>query len=100
MNTTSQPEEYDLLVLGSGEAGKFLGWTLARKGMKAAVVERKDIGGLVPQHRLPTQQECHPECQGRLALPAKRGIRNHEGQLENRHDSRAGAQAQDGLRPG
>src|SRR6266436_9963967 len=32
--TTSQPEEYDLLVLGSGEAGKYIAWTLARNGMQ------------------------------------------------------------------
>jgi pyruvate/2-oxoglutarate dehydrogenase complex dihydrolipoamide dehydrogenase (E3) component len=49
MNTQkSKLEGYDLLVLGSGEAGKFLAWTLAKKGMKAAVIERKDIGGSCP----------------------------------------------------
>jgi len=32
--TNSKPEEYDLLVLGSGEAGKYIAWTLAKKGMK------------------------------------------------------------------
>jgi pyruvate/2-oxoglutarate dehydrogenase complex dihydrolipoamide dehydrogenase (E3) component len=49
MNTQKlKPEEYDLLVLGSGEAGKFLAWTLAKKGMKAAVIERKYVGGSCP----------------------------------------------------
>jgi pyruvate/2-oxoglutarate dehydrogenase complex dihydrolipoamide dehydrogenase (E3) component len=49
MNTQKlKPEEYDLLVLGSGEGGKFLAWTLAKKGMKAAVIERKYIGGSCP----------------------------------------------------
>jgi pyruvate/2-oxoglutarate dehydrogenase complex dihydrolipoamide dehydrogenase (E3) component len=33
---TNQPEEYDLVVLGSGEAGKYLAWTLAKKGMSQA----------------------------------------------------------------
>ena len=46
--TGSQPEEYDFLVLGSGVAGKLTAWTPAKKGMKAAVVERKYIGGACP----------------------------------------------------
>jgi pyruvate/2-oxoglutarate dehydrogenase complex dihydrolipoamide dehydrogenase (E3) component len=41
MNTPTQPEEHDLLVPGSGEAGKYLSWTLAKQGMKTAVIERK-----------------------------------------------------------
>ena len=42
------PEEYDVLVLGSGEAGKYIAWTLAKKGMRTAVIERKCIGGSCP----------------------------------------------------
>jgi len=45
---TPQPEEYDLLVLGSGEGGKYVAWTLAKKGMRTAVIERKYIGGSCP----------------------------------------------------
>src|SRR3989442_14972358 len=41
-------EEYDLLILGSGAAGKLLSWTLAKKGMKTVVVERKYVGGSCP----------------------------------------------------
>jgi len=41
-------EEYDLLILGSGAAGKLISWTLAKKGMRTAVVERKYIGGSCP----------------------------------------------------
>jgi flavin-dependent dehydrogenase len=37
----THPEEYDVVVLGSGEAGKYIAWTLARKGMRAIVIERK-----------------------------------------------------------
>ena len=44
----SSPEQYDLLILGSGAAGKLLSWTMARKGMKVAVIERKYIGGSCP----------------------------------------------------
>jgi pyruvate/2-oxoglutarate dehydrogenase complex dihydrolipoamide dehydrogenase (E3) component len=57
---TSQPEEYDLLVLGSGEAGKYIAWTLARKGMKTAVIERKYIGGSCPNIAcLPSKNVIH-----------------------------------------
>src|SRR6266516_668981 len=57
---TSQPEEYDLLVLGSGEAGKYVAWTLARKGMKTAVIERKYVGGSCPNIAcLPSKNVIH-----------------------------------------
>ena len=42
------PEDYDVVVLGSGEAGKYLAWTLAKEGMRAVVIERKYIGGSCP----------------------------------------------------
>ena len=41
-------EKYDILVVGSGEAGKYLGWTMAGEGHRTAVVERKLIGGSCP----------------------------------------------------
>jgi pyruvate/2-oxoglutarate dehydrogenase complex dihydrolipoamide dehydrogenase (E3) component len=44
----SHPEEYDVVVLGRGEAGKYLAWTLAKKGMRVVVIERKYIGGSCP----------------------------------------------------
>ena len=34
-------ENYQNLVIGSGEAGKVLAWNLAKKGQKTAVVERR-----------------------------------------------------------
>src|SRR5215813_8993823 len=47
-STTFQTERYDLLVLGSGEAGKYIAWTMASAGKKAAVIERHYIGGSCP----------------------------------------------------
>ncbi|HUJ09864.1 MAG TPA: FAD-dependent oxidoreductase [Verrucomicrobiae bacterium] len=53
-------EEYDVVVLGSGAAGKLIGWTLARKGMKAAVIERKYVGGSCPNIAcLPSKNVIH-----------------------------------------
>ena len=41
-------EEHEILVLGSGEAGKFLAWTTARAGHRTVLVERKWFGGSCP----------------------------------------------------
>jgi pyruvate/2-oxoglutarate dehydrogenase complex dihydrolipoamide dehydrogenase (E3) component len=54
----AQPERYEALILGSGEAGKFLAWHLARSGQRAAVVERKWVGGSCPNiNCLPSKNE-------------------------------------------
>src|SRR5271155_669621 len=56
----TNPEEYDLVVLGSGEGGKYLAWTLAQKGERAVVVERKWIGGSCPNIAcLPSKNVIH-----------------------------------------
>lgn len=41
-------QHFDLLIIGSGEAGKNLAWTMAKSGRRVAVVERKLIGGSCP----------------------------------------------------
>lgn len=43
-----QPEQFDALVLGSGQGGKLLAWHLARSGRRTAVVERRWVGGSCP----------------------------------------------------
>jgi pyruvate/2-oxoglutarate dehydrogenase complex dihydrolipoamide dehydrogenase (E3) component len=56
----SQPEQYDLLVFGSGAAGKLLSWSLASRGMKTAVIERKYVGGSCPNIAcLPSKNIVH-----------------------------------------
>ncbi|HEY1787440.1 MAG TPA: mercuric reductase [Verrucomicrobiae bacterium] len=58
--TSAEPEEYDLLILGSGAAGKLAAWTLAKRGMKTAVVERKYVGGACPNIAcLPSKNIIH-----------------------------------------
>jgi pyruvate/2-oxoglutarate dehydrogenase complex dihydrolipoamide dehydrogenase (E3) component len=44
----SQPEQFDILILGSGQGGKLLAWHMAQAGRRAAVVERRWIGGSCP----------------------------------------------------
>jgi pyruvate/2-oxoglutarate dehydrogenase complex dihydrolipoamide dehydrogenase (E3) component len=54
------PEEYDLVVLGSGEGSKFVAWTLAKQGQRVAVVERRWIGGSCPNIAcLPSKNIIH-----------------------------------------
>ena len=52
------PDHYDVLVIGSGEAGKYLAWHAAREGRRTAVVERKLVGGSCPNTNcLPSKNE-------------------------------------------
>jgi pyruvate/2-oxoglutarate dehydrogenase complex dihydrolipoamide dehydrogenase (E3) component len=54
----SQPEQFDILVLGSGKSGKLLAWHMAQSGRRAAVVERRWIGGSCPNIAcLPSKNE-------------------------------------------
>lgn len=53
-------ERCDILVLGSGEAGKYLAWTLAKSGSRTIVVERALIGGSCPNVAcLPSKNVVH-----------------------------------------
>src|SRR5262249_55935042 len=54
----SQPEQFEILVLGSGAGGKLLAWQMARAGRRTAVVERRWIGGSCPNiNCLPSKNE-------------------------------------------
>jgi pyruvate/2-oxoglutarate dehydrogenase complex dihydrolipoamide dehydrogenase (E3) component len=53
-------EKYDVVVFGSGTAGKLMAWTMAKEGKRTAVVERKLIGGSCPNVAcLPTKNVVH-----------------------------------------
>ena len=41
-------DDYQNLIIGSGEGGKLIGWTLAKRGQRTIVVERSMIGGSCP----------------------------------------------------
>jgi pyruvate/2-oxoglutarate dehydrogenase complex dihydrolipoamide dehydrogenase (E3) component len=64
-------ERYENLVLGSGEAGKYLAWTMARAGHQTAMVERKYLGGACPNVAcLPSKNFIYS---AKVASLAKRG---------------------------
>src|SRR5258708_25563120 len=76
----SQPEQFDILILGSGKSGKLLAWHMAQSGRRAAVVERRWIGG---------------SCPNIACLPSKNEIWS----AKVAHLARAGAPFRVGTRP-
>ncbi|MFO1057834.1 MAG: FAD-dependent oxidoreductase [Dongiaceae bacterium] len=65
-------ERYDMLVLGSGEAGKYLAWHLAGAGQRVAVVERRLIGGSCPNTNcLPSKNEIRSAAVAHLVRHAE-----------------------------
>ena len=58
--TTRKPEEFDLVMLGSGTGSKFLAWTFAEQGQRVATIERKYLGGSCPNIAcLPSKNIIH-----------------------------------------
>jgi pyruvate/2-oxoglutarate dehydrogenase complex dihydrolipoamide dehydrogenase (E3) component len=54
----SQPEQFDILILGSGKSGKLLAWHMAQSGRRTAVIERRWVGGSCPNIAcLPSKNE-------------------------------------------
>ncbi len=41
----TQPEDFDLVILGGGTGSTIAAWTFAGQGKRVAVIERKYIGG-------------------------------------------------------
>ncbi|MGC1783648.1 MAG: FAD-dependent oxidoreductase [Acidobacteriaceae bacterium] len=57
---TSQPEEFDLVILGGGTGSTVAAWTFAGEGKHVAVVDRKYIGGSCPNIAcLPSKNIIH-----------------------------------------
>src|ERR1700758_1364014 len=56
----SQPEEFDLVILGGGTGSTIAAWTFASEGNRVAVVDRKYIGGSCPNIAcLPSKNIIH-----------------------------------------
>ena len=72
----SQPEQFDVLILGSGTAGKLMAWHMAGAGRRTAVVERRWVGGA---------------CPNMACMPSKNEIRSAEVAHLARHAAQYGA---------
>src|SRR5215831_7025714 len=70
-------EQCEILVIGSGEAGKWMTWTMAQAGHRTAVVERTYIGG---------------SCPNIACLPSKNVIRSAKANWFARHAAEYGIQ--------
>jgi pyruvate/2-oxoglutarate dehydrogenase complex dihydrolipoamide dehydrogenase (E3) component len=56
----SQPEEFDLVILGGGTGSTVAAWTFAGEGKRVAVVDRRYIGGSCPNIAcLPSKNIIH-----------------------------------------
>jgi pyruvate/2-oxoglutarate dehydrogenase complex dihydrolipoamide dehydrogenase (E3) component len=56
----SIPEQYDAIIIGSGEAGKYMSWTLGSQGQRVITVEDKRVGGACPNVAcLPSKNVVH-----------------------------------------
>jgi len=56
----SQPEEFDLVILGGGTGSTVAAWTFASEGKRVAVADRKYIGGSCPNIAcLPSKNIIH-----------------------------------------
>jgi pyruvate/2-oxoglutarate dehydrogenase complex dihydrolipoamide dehydrogenase (E3) component len=56
----TQPEEFDVVILGGGTVSTIAAWTFAGEGKQVAVVERKYIGGSCPNIAcLPSKNIIH-----------------------------------------
>lgn len=73
-----EAERYEILVIGSGESGKYLTWNMAQAGYRTAVVERKYIGG---------------SCPNIACLPSKNVIRSAKANWFARHGAEYGIQS-------
>jgi pyruvate/2-oxoglutarate dehydrogenase complex dihydrolipoamide dehydrogenase (E3) component len=87
----TQPEAFDVVILGSGQGGKRLAWHLARSGRKVAVVERRWVGGSCPAVAcMPSKNELWSARIAHLARNAARygtivdGVRTDMAQVRRR----------------
>ncbi len=56
----TEPEEYDVVILGGGTGATIAAWTFASEGQRVAVVDRKYIGGSCPNIAcLPSKNIIH-----------------------------------------
>ena len=72
----TQPEEFDLVILGGGTGSTIAAWTFAGQGKQLAVVERKYIGGSCPNIAcLPSKNIIHSAKVASYSRPTPIGMR-------------------------
>jgi len=60
LSKKTDPEEYDLVILGGGTGSTIAAWTFARQGQRVAAIDRKYVGGSCPNIAcLPSKNVIH-----------------------------------------
>jgi pyruvate/2-oxoglutarate dehydrogenase complex dihydrolipoamide dehydrogenase (E3) component len=55
-----ETQQYEIVIVGTGEGSKFLAWTLGKQSKHVGVIERKYIGGSCPNIAcLPSKNVIH-----------------------------------------
>ncbi len=72
-------ERYDAVVLGTGEAGKYMAWHLGSSGKRTAVIERKFIGGACPNVACLPSKNVDSVSQSCLLFPERSGVWHVDG---------------------
>ena len=62
-------EQVENVVLGGGEAGKYVAWTLAQQGRPVLVIERGLVGGSCPNISCLPRWRTSPGTRATTALP-------------------------------
>src|SRR5258706_16361056 len=82
----TQPEEFDLVILGGGTGSTIAAWTFAGEGKQVAVVDRKYIGGVWPnipglpsKNNIPNAKIAALFLRSKECCVTKRGLRVDKG---------------------
>ena len=60
LSKKTDPEEYDLVILGGGTGSTIAAWTFAKQGQRVAAIDRKYVGGSCPNIAcLPSKNIIH-----------------------------------------
>jgi len=60
LSKKTDPEEYDLVIIGGGTGSTIAAWTFAKQGQRVAAIDRKYVGGSCPNIAcLPSKNVIH-----------------------------------------
>src|SRR5258708_14577597 len=86
----TQPEEFDLVILGGGTGSTIAAWTFAGEGKQVAVVDRKYIGGSCPDIAcFPSKKNIHNAKDASYFCPSNEFCLTHHRFASNTADGRA-----------
>src|SRR5258708_36502687 len=70
----TQPEEFDLVILGGGTGSTIAAWIFAGEGKQVAVVDRKYIGGDSPNNPGVSAKKNNPRPKVASTIPPSKTV--------------------------